>query len=62
MQRRTILPKVYQAMGYPDGRTDYFIWGKGRAQQDDAQRDLRVDELGALLLEQAGLLPRYENR
>jgi phosphoglycerol transferase MdoB-like AlkP superfamily enzyme len=56
-----ILPKVYQAMGYPDGRTDYFLWGKGRAPQGAASRDLRVEELGVLLLEQAGLLPQAGN-
>ena len=51
-----ILPKVYQATGYPDGRTDYFIWGKGRMPPAAGARDLRVEELGVLLLEQAGLL------
>jgi hypothetical protein len=53
-----ILPKVYDATGYPDGRTDYFIWGKGRAPLGAAPRDLRVEELGMLLLEQAGLLSK----
>jgi phosphoglycerol transferase MdoB-like AlkP superfamily enzyme len=53
-----ILPRVYETAGYPDGRTDYFIWGKGRTANPAAARDLRAEELGVLLLEQAGLLPR----
>lgn len=51
-----ILPKVYEATGYADGRTDYFIWGKGRRPGKETQRDLKVEELGALLLKHAGLM------
>jgi phosphoglycerol transferase MdoB-like AlkP superfamily enzyme len=51
-----ILPRVYEATGWADGRTDYFIWGKGQAAQGAAARDLRVEDLGVLLLERAGLL------
>ena len=51
-----ILPKVYETAGYPDGRTDYFIWGTGRSANPAGARDLRVEELGVLLLQQAGLL------
>jgi hypothetical protein len=51
-----ILQKVYDATGFTDGRTDYFIWGKGRAPEAGSPRDLRVEELGALLLRHAGLL------
>ena len=47
---------MYEATGWADGRTDYFIWGKGRAAQGAAARDLKVEDLGVLLLERAGLL------
>jgi phosphoglycerol transferase MdoB-like AlkP superfamily enzyme len=55
-----ILSRVYESAGFPDGRTDYFIWGKGRAAGAASARDLRVEELGILLLEQAGLLEQQE--
>lgn len=51
-----ILQKVYDATGFADGRTDYFIWGKGRSAEAGSPRDLRAEELGAALLERAGLL------
>ena len=51
-----ILQKVYDATGYADGRTDYFIWGKGRAPGTDSPRDLRVEDLAGALLARAGLL------
>jgi hypothetical protein len=51
-----ILQKVYDATGYADGRTDYFIWGKGRPPGTDSPRDLRVEDLAAALLARAGLL------
>ncbi len=51
-----ILQKVYDATGFTDARTDYFIWGKGRGAEAGAPRDLRVEELAALLLQHAGLL------
>ena len=54
-----ILPKVYAATGFTDGRTDYFIWGKGARGDAAAPHDLGVHELGVLLLERAGLLPTH---
>ena len=51
-----ILQRVYDATGFSDGRTDYFIWGKGRRPEAGSPRDVRAEELGALLLERAGLL------
>jgi len=51
-----ILQKVYDATGFTDARTDYFIWGKDRGPEGSAPRDLRVEELAVLLLEKAGLL------
>ena len=52
-----ILQNVYDATGFADGRTDCFIWGKGRARQAAGPRNLKVEDLGVLLLERAGLLP-----
>lgn len=51
-----ILAGVYEATGFTDGRTDYFIWGKGRFPEADAPRNLKIEDLGVVLLEQAGLL------
>jgi hypothetical protein len=53
-----ILPGVYDATGYADGRTDYFIWGKGRGPAPGVPVELRIEELGAALLEHAGLLQK----
>lgn len=53
-----ILPTVYDATGYADGRTDYFIWGKGRGPAAGAPVELGIEELGAALLEHAGLLQK----
>jgi phosphoglycerol transferase MdoB-like AlkP superfamily enzyme len=53
-----ILPGVYAATGFADGRTDYFVWGRSASRDAAAPRDLKVHELGVLLLERAGLLPR----
>jgi hypothetical protein len=50
-----IMPNVYQARDFSDGRTDYFIWGKGRNPEITMPADLRVEDLGSLLLERAGL-------
>ena len=52
-----ILPKVYEATGYADGRSDYFIWGKGRA-PGRASVEIPIEELGTALLEHAGLLQK----
>jgi hypothetical protein len=53
-----ILPRVYDATGYSDGRTDYFIWGKGRAPAAGTPVEIPVETLGAALLEHAGLLEK----
>jgi hypothetical protein len=52
-----IMPYVYEARDFSDGRTDYFIWGKGRNPEITLQADVKVEDLGGLLLERAGLLP-----
>ncbi len=51
-----ILAGVYKATGFTDGRTDYFIWGKGRTPAPAPPRNLKVEDLAILFLEQAGLL------
>ncbi|NOS88287.1 MAG: LTA synthase family protein [Methylococcaceae bacterium] len=49
-----IMPQVYQALGTPEGQTDYFIWGKGQTQR--VAQDLKVEDLGRVLLRAMGLL------
>lgn len=56
-----ILPRVYDATAFADGRTDYFIWGKGRPPGAGTPVDIRVEDLGATLLEHAGLLQKTAN-
>ena len=53
-----ILPAVYEETGFADGRTDYVVWGKEQTIRGNAARDLRVEELGGVLLEEVGLLPK----
>jgi hypothetical protein len=50
-----ILPAVYDATGYTDGRTDYFIWGK-RREPGTSPTEIGIEELGVALLRHAGLL------
>jgi hypothetical protein len=52
-----ILSGVYETTGFSDGRTDYFIWGKGRASETTVPRQVKIEDLGVIFLEQAGLLP-----
>ncbi len=49
-----ILPEVYRRLGSPAGPTDYFIWRKGGAVAG-VRRDLRVEQLGGVLLQEMGL-------
>lgn len=51
-----ILPQAYAAMGYADGRTEYVLWGSGRA-PGGRREDLAAHELGLAWLREAGLLP-----
>jgi hypothetical protein len=51
-----IMPKVYRAMGTPKGPTDYVIWQKGGSFGPKNRVDMRVEDLGLLLLEQMGLI------
>lgn len=44
-----IMPAVYQALGEPDGTTDYLIWGN-RAAATSASEEIEISDLGARLL------------
>jgi hypothetical protein len=48
------MPKVYRALGFDDGRTDYFLWRTTPGPSAEAELD--ASELGLRLLEAAGLL------
>ena len=47
------MPRVYANLGYTDGRTDYLIWRQGTG--TTGRRDLAVEDLGAALIDAAGL-------
>jgi hypothetical protein len=51
-----IMPRVYETLGLPDGRTDYFIWGNDRTAGNGKQQDIKVEDLGRLLLTGMGLI------
>jgi phosphoglycerol transferase MdoB-like AlkP superfamily enzyme len=57
-----IMPAVYDACGFTDGRTDYFIWQTGGAGANTDPLDLKVEDLSCVLLEKAGLLDALERR
>lgn len=51
-----IMPKVYGTMGAPDGQTDYLIWGKSANSGKGVRLELKVENLGCLLLQKMGLV------
>ena len=51
-----IMPRVYGAMGVPDGQTDYVIWRNGDLACDRYCLDIEVKNLGSLLLKRMGLV------
>jgi hypothetical protein len=51
-----IMPKVYEILGAPDGKTDYLIWKNNGGQNKRAQLDLKIEDLGLLLLKQMGVI------
>ena len=51
-----ILPRVYAALGTPDGKTDYFIWSKAGVAASAAAENLKIEGLASRLLQQMGLL------
>lgn len=50
-----IMPKVYAALGTPDGKTDYLIWQKDQPSPADSNRGLKIEDLSPLLLQRMGL-------
>lgn len=48
-----ILPKVYAALGSPDGRTDYFVWAKegGANKYLPKGTSTKIERLGTVLLQ-----------
>jgi hypothetical protein len=50
-----ILPEVYRAIGTPDGQTDYFIWRKDGPLPVGTRRDLKVEQLGGIVLQAVGV-------
>jgi hypothetical protein len=51
-----IMPAVYDAIGFADARTDYFLWHSGSGSGAAAPVDIAVEDLAELLLRSAGLL------
>jgi hypothetical protein len=51
-----IMPEVYDALGTPDGKTDYLIWRKGGNPGGGIRRDVKIEDLGCLLLEKMGVV------
>lgn len=51
-----IMPEVFDATGFADGRTDYFLWREGRSGAPVPPADIAVEDLAELLLRSAGLL------
>ncbi|WP_295508723.1 LTA synthase family protein [Accumulibacter sp.] len=52
-----IMPEVYRTLGQPGGQTDYFVWRKdGGKERPGTRRDLKVEDLGRVFLQEVGLL------
>jgi hypothetical protein len=56
-----IMPAVYETMSPPDGQTDYLIWGKGGNPGQGTRLDLKIENLGFLLLRKMGLISASAN-
>ena len=50
-----IMPKAYAATAVPDGKTDYLIWRKQNASDTGRRLDVKIEDLGGLLLQKMGL-------
>jgi Sulfatase len=50
-----IMPRAYEVVGAPDGKTDYLVWQKARARAPGIPMDLKVENLSQLLVHQMGL-------
>jgi hypothetical protein len=51
-----IMPNVYRVMREPEGQTDYFIWEKDACSGKENRLDIKIENLGCLLLQKMGLL------
>lgn len=51
-----IMPKVYKMLQAPEGKTDYCIWTKDGNSLLENRIDMRVENLGKLLLRKMGLI------
>lgn len=51
-----IMPQVYETLGLPDGRTNYFIWGNDGDGRREGRVDRKAEELGLTLLARMGLI------
>lgn len=49
-----ILPQVYEALDFDDGRTDYVVWRKGGLNSGARQLDIAIQSLGSVVLSEAG--------
>ena len=49
-----ILPSIYKANGFVDGRTDYLVVGTGSAEAPGQNLDIAAEELALSLLRDAG--------
>lgn len=50
-----IMPEVYRAMGVPDGRTEYVLWGNRGCEEIARTETILVQRLGTLVLSTMGL-------
>lgn len=50
-----IMPQVYAALPEPDGKTDFLVWHNGNPAAQTAHADLKIEDLGELLLRSMGL-------
>lgn len=51
-----IMPKAYAATAVPDGKTDYLIWRKQNASDTGSRLDVKIEDLGGLLLQKMGFI------
>lgn len=57
-----IMPHVYDALGVPGNRTDYVIWNKKQEGGPAAFTNMKVEDLGVLLMQKMGLSPTSSSR
>lgn len=50
-----IMPKVFRALGLPDGKTDYAIWRAGGNPAVPVAMDAKIEDLGQMLISSMGI-------